>query len=378
MINRRLSENIEKRLFKGKAILIYGPRQAGKTTLLNKLLDGRPEKVLKLNGDEHDVIELFQETNSSRLKSIIGAHAILFIDEAQRIPNIGLAIKIIIDQLEDIQIIATGSSSFELANSINEPLTGRKYEFNLYPLSFAELCNENGLLEELRQLENRLVYGHYPEIVTEPEQKAELLSLLTSSYLYKDILSLGLVKKPVILQKLLKALALQIGSEVSYNELGKTIGADKETVEKYIDLLEKAFVVYKLPAWNKNVRNEIKKGKKIYFYDVGIRNAIIGDFRPLSSRNDIGALWENFLITERKKMLNHAAKHVNTYFWRTTQQQEVDYIEKTLEKLLVFEFKWNSKKRSSIPLTFTKSYPVEEFTVVNKDNYDSFIGLPSD
>lgn len=376
MITRRLSENIEKRLFKGKAILIYGPRQAGKTTLLNKLLDNRPEKVLRLNGDEHDTSELFQKPNASRLKSIIGAHEILFIDEAQRIPNIGLGIKIIIDQLEGIQIIATGSSSFELAHSVNEPLTGRKYEFNLYPLSFIELCDENGLLEELRQLENRLIYGHYPEIVTEPEQKAELLGLLTSSYLYKDILSLGLIKKPIVLQKLLKALALQIGSEVSYNELGQTIGADKETVEKYIDLLEKAFVVFKLPAWNKNVRNEIKKGKKIYFYDVGIRNAIIGDYRPLSSRNDIGALWENFLITERKKMQNHAALQINTFFWRTTQQQEVDYIEETLGKLFVFEFKWNNNKRPSIPLTFKKAYPVEGFAVINQDNYESFISLP--
>lgn len=377
MINRLLSENIENRLFKGKAILIYGPRQAGKTTLINKLLDGRPEKVLRLNGDEHDVSELFQQPNSSRLKSVIGTHKILFIDEAQRIPNIGLSIKIIIDQLKDIQVIATGSSSLELASSINEPLTGRKFEFNLYPLSFSEMCNENGVLEELRQLENRLTYGLYPEIVSATEQKAELLGSLASSYLYKDILALGLVKKPIILQKLLKALALQIGSEISFNELGKTIGADKETVEKYIDLLEKAFVVYKLPAWNKNVRNEIKKGKKIYFYDVGIRNAIIGDYRPIGSRNDIGALWENFLITERKKMHNHTAQLVNTYFWRTTQQQEVDYIEEVLGKLFVFEFKWNNKKRPSIPLTFTKSYSIEEFTVINKDNYESFISIPN-
>lgn len=375
MINRTLTKKIENRLFKGKAILIYGPRQAGKTTLLNNLLDGRPEKVLRLNGDEHDISELFQQPNSSRLKSIIGTHKILFIDEAQRIPNIGLSIKIIIDQLKDIQVIATGSSSFELASSTSEPLTGRKYEFNLFPLSFTELCNENGVLEELRQLENRLIYGHYPEIVTATEQKSELLGSLTSSYLYKDILALGLVKKPLVLQKLLKALALQIGSEISYNELGKTTGADKETVEKYIDLLEKAFVVYKLPAWNKNVRNEIKKGKKIYFYDVGIRNAIIGDYRPISSRNDIGALWENFLITERKKMHNHAAQQVNAYFWRTTQQQEVDYIEEVVGKLSVFEFKWNNKKRPSIPLTFTKSYSVEEFTVINKDNYEAFMSI---
>lgn len=375
IVRRYLAEKIKSRLFKGKAVLIYGPRQAGKTTLINDLLDNSEFNVLRLNGDEYDVRELFREANASSLRSIIADHNLLFIDEAQRIENIGLAIKIIVDQIEGVQVIATGSSSFELQSTIKEPLTGRKYEFNLYPLSHVELVQENGLLEEKRQLENRLIYGSYPEIVTHPDQKEELLSLLTSSYLYQDVLTLGGIKKPVVLEKLLRALALQVGNEVNFNELGQLIGADKETVERYIDLLEKSFVLFVLPAWNKNVRNELKKGKKVYFYDLGVRNAIINDFRPLNSRNDIGALWENFLIVERKKSLHHADNKLKSYFWRTTQQQEVDYIEEKNSALSAFEFKWNPSKKAKLPLTFSKAYEPAIFEVINADNYWEWLSI---
>jgi len=373
MIRRSFIELVSKRFFKGKAILIHGARQVGKTTLINNLLNDRPEKSLKLNGDEPDVRELLQDINSGRWKSILGNAKILFVDEAQNIPNVGLSLKIVVDQIKDVQVIATGSSSFELQNSTNEPLTGRKYEFKLFPLSFSEMAAHHGLLEERRMLEHRMVFGYYPEIVSNMGEEAELLKLLTSSYLYKDILMLDGIKKPSLLDKLLRALALQLGQEVNYNELAQAVGADRGTVERYIDVLEKVFVIYSLPAFSKNVRNEIKKGRKIYFYDNGIRNAIIGNLNHLSSRTDVGALWENFILSERMKWLNQHSKGVQKFFWRTTQQQEIDYIEESFDRLDAFEFKWNPKKKAKFPLTFTKNYDVTDTHLVNQQNYDQYL-----
>jgi uncharacterized protein len=373
MIERVLAERLTTKFFKGKAILLFGPRQVGKTTLIENLVKSAGEKVLFLNGDEADVREILQNTTSVRLKTFFGKHKIIVIDEAQRIINIGLTLKLITDQIKDVMVIATGSSSFELGNQTNEPLTGRKFEYQLLPLSFEEMVNHHGLLEERRLLNHRLVFGYYPEIVTNQGEEKELLKLLASSYLYKDILMLEQIKKPALLEKLLKALAQQIGSEVSYQEIGRLIGADNQTVEKYIDVLEKAFIVFRLPALSRNVRNEIKKGKKVYFYDNGIRNAIINNFKVFELREDKGALWENFLISERMKLLNYKEIHADKFFWRTTQQQEIDYLEEIEGRIYAYEFKWNKNNKAKIPITFEKAYPDSKTNIITSDNYDLFL-----
>jgi len=375
MISRELEKQLVQHFFRGKIIMLSGARQVGKTTLIEMLLQKRKEKILYLNADETDVRELLTDTTSTSLKSIVGNHKIIFIDEAQRVKNIGITLKLFADQIKDVQVIVTGSSSFDLASEINEPLTGRKYEFMLFPLSFSEMVEHHGQLEEKRLLEHRLIYGYYPEIVTKPGEEKELLKLLANSYLYRDLLTLEQIKKPVLLEKILRALALQLGSEVSYNEVAQLVNADQETVEKYIDLLEKSFVLFRLPAFSHNVRNEIKKGKKIYFYDNGIRNAIIGNFNLLISRNDTGALWENFLISERMKYLYYHNINVKRYFWRTVQQQEIDYIEEQERKLSAYEFKWNKKARAKFPKTFIRAYPDSETHLVTQGNFENFLGL---
>lgn len=371
MIYRMLQSSLEKRLFKGKVLLIFGARQTGKSTLTDTLLSGQGQEWLTLNGDDADVRDILSNTTSSRLKAIIGNKKIVLVDEAQRIQNIGLALKLIIDQLKDVQVIATGSSSFELSSQINEPLTGRKYEFMLYPLSFEEMVNHHGLLEEKRLIEHRMIYGYYPEIVTNPGEEKERLKLLASSYLYKDLLMLEQIKKPALLEKLLNALALQIGNEVNYGEVGQLIGSDRKTVEKYIDLLEKAFVIFQLPAFAKNVRNEIRKGKKVYFWDCGIRNTIINNFKPVSTRTDTGALWENFIVVERMKYLHYSEIHARHYFWRTTQQQEIDLIEEKDNMLTAIEFKWNKNSKARIPQTFIHNYPGSETLIVSPANIET-------
>lgn len=373
-ISRSIISRIQDRLFQGKAITLLGPRQSGKTTLVKAVLEASDEKYLLLNADEPDVRELLQEVTSTRLRTIIGDHRIVCIDEAQRVANIGLTLKLLTDQIPEVQTIATGSSSLDLNSSIAEPLTGRKFEFILHPLSFAELTSHHGLLEERRFLEHRLIYGSYPEIVTSPGREEELIKLLSGSYLFKDLLTLEGVKKPVLLEKIVKALALQLGSEVSFQEIAQLAGADSHTVEKYIDLLEKAFVLIRLPAYSRNIRNEIKKGKKIYFRDNGIRNAVIGNFLPLSSRTDTGALWENYLISERFKMTDNQGVQTAGFFWRTTQQQEVDYIEEQGQDLQAFEFKWNpGKKEMGFPKTFLKGYPAATTQGITPETYDSFL-----
>lgn len=375
MIKRLLVDNIKKRLFKGKAILLFGARQVGKTTLIEQFLKQQEVSFLHISGDEPDIREEFKQITSTQIKNYVGQHQILFIDEAQRIQNIGLTLKLITDKLKDIQVIATGSSTFEMANQMNEPLTGRKFEFTLYPLAFQELVNHNGLLEEKRQLEQRLIYGAYPEIITTSDDKEELLTLIADSYLYKDILMLDSIKKPKLLHNILKALALQIGSEVSYNEIAQLVGADKGTIEKYIHLLEQTFVIFTLPSYSKNIRNELKKSKKIYFYDCGIRNAIIGNFSHLHSRTDVGALWENYLIAERIKLKSYQHKKTEFYFWRTTQQQEIDLIEIEKNEMTAFEFKWNKKAKLKISKTFSKAYQNAKHQLITPNNYDEFLNF---
>ena len=373
IIKRHLQDTIARRLFKGKVIIVLGARQVGKTTLIENILSDPDYPVIELNGDEADVRELLADTTSTRLRAIIGRNKIVFIDEAQRISNIGLTLKLFSDKLKDIQVIATGSSSFELTAKINEPLTGRKYQFQLFGPSYLEMVEHHGLLVENRLLEHRLIFGYYPEIITHPGEERELLKLLSDSFLYKDLLLLEEVTKPILFEKILKALALQLGSEVSFNELSRLIGANHQTVEKYITLLEKAFVIYRLPAFSRNVRNEIRKGKKFYFYDNGIRNAIIKNFQLPGQRTDMGPLWENFLISERLKALSQYSPDVDSYFWRTTQQQEIDYIEESHQALTAWEFKWSNKAKGRIPKTFSRAYPDARCSVVTPDNLMDFL-----
>lgn len=373
LVSRIIATEIDRYLFQGKAIILFGPRQVGKTTILKRLLEERREEVLLINCDEADVRELLTNTTSTRLRVIIGNHRIVVIDEAQRVPDVGITLKLFTDQIEQVQVIATGSSALELAAKTHESLTGRKYEFMLFPLSFSEMVKHQGFLDEKRLIPHRMVFGYYPEIVTHPGEEKKLLKLLANSYLYKDLLALGKINKPMLLEKIVRALALQLGSEVSFHEVGQLVGADNQTVERYVDLLEKAFVVFRLPAYNRNVRNEIKKGKKIYFYDNGIRNAIIGDFNVLEKRTDQGALWENFLISERWKYVTYQEIDTQRYFWRTTQQQEIDYLEERDRRLFAYEFKWSVKSKPKFPRAFTKNYPEAETQLITPDNFNMFL-----
>lgn len=372
MITRSIETEIQNELGKGKAIVILGARQVGKTTLLKEMFKER-EQILFLNGDESDVRAMLEHPTSTALKAIIGDKKTLIIDEAQRITDIGLKLKIIIDNIPDVQVIATGSSSFELANKINEPLTGRKWEHKMFPLSFTELVRNNGLLEEKRMLRHRLVYGGYPDVVMNEGQEKKILKELSEDYLYKDILAFDKIQKSDKLVKLLQALALQTGSQVSYNELGQICGLSSGTVESYIDILEKCYIVFRLGSFSRNLRNELKSSRKIYFYDNGIRNAIIANFNPVDLRNDIGALWENYIVSERIKANSYNGRFCNSWFWRTAQQQEVDYLEEEDGKLSAFEFKYNPKRAARAPLTFTKAYPEAGFKVITPDNVEDFL-----
>ncbi len=371
MVPRLLEKNINNKIFKGKAIIIIGARQTGKTTLLKSLFTTKD--VLWLDADEQDVRELFNNVSSTQFKVLFKNYKIIIVDEAQRIENVGLKFKLITDQLKNKQLIATGSSSFDLTNKLNEPLTGRKWEYMLYPFSFAEMVNTNGLLNEKRLLNHRLIYGYYPDVVNNPGEEKEILKQLTNSYLYKDILMWQNIKKPEKLVKLLQALALQLGNEVSYNELGKTIGLDNQTIEKYVQLLEKSFVIFRLPSFSRNLRTELKKSQKIYFYDNGIRNSLIANFNLISLRQDVGALWENFIISERLKHTHYNNIWTNNYFWRTHSQQEIDYIEEYDGKLYAYEIKWNKNAKAYLPKTFKKTYPDAEYKIINQDNFIDFI-----
>ncbi len=375
MVLRHLKDIILNHLFKNKTVVIYGARQVGKTTLVNDLIKQLDAPALVMNGDDADIRDLFMSLNASKLKPVLGNYKIVVIDEAQRIMNAGLGIKIIHDNYKDIQLIITGSSSLELTEKIKEPLTGRKFEFFLHPLSFREMAEHHGFLTEKRLLDHRLIFGYYPDVALNIGSEKRILKTLASDFLYKDILSIGKIKKPVLLDKILKALALQIGNEVSYNELAQLLDSDKETIEKYIDLLEKVYVIFRLPGLNRNIRNEIKKGRKIYFYDNGIRNAVLGNFLPPDSRSDTGALWENFMISERLKIISNNDEVPMTYFWRTTQQQEIDYIEEIQNKFYAYEFKWRSAKKPFLSKTFSNAYPVSEFKVITRDNFSDFLNI---
>ena len=370
MITRTLQQRIEGNLFKGKAVIVIGARQVGKSTLFRQITEKLEEPVLMLNCDEPEVRELLAGMNLVELKLMIGKHRLVVIDEAQRVSEIGMTLKRITDNFPEVQLLVTGSSSFELQNRLNEPLTGRKYEYRLFPISTRELLEHGGLIAVKQSLESRLIYGSYPDIINHTDEAKELLMNIAGSYLYKDLLALEDIRRPALLEKLLVALALQVGNEVSYNEIAQTVGSDSKTVEKYIDLLEKCYIVFRLGAFSRNLRTELKKSKKIYFYDNGIRNAVIQNFAPLSMRNDAGALWENFFISERIKANEYEGRYAKSYFWRTTQQQEIDYIEESDGQFAVFEMKWNPRKKTTpLPAAFLKTYPVAQEAVVTPENY---------
>lgn len=370
MYSRFLKERIEQKLGNGKAIVITGPRQVGKTTLIETILE--KEHYLLLNGDDPKTRAILSEPNTEEIRTILGNYNFVFIDEAQRIPGIGLTMKIITDNFKSVQLFASGSSSFDLSNKINEPLTGRKLEYQLYPISWEEFENHHGYLHAEQQLENRLLYGFYPDVLNNSGDEISILRNLVNSYLYRDILQYADIRKPEVLDKLVQALALQVGNEVNYSELAQIVGIDKNTVNKYIDILEKGYVVFKLGSFSRNVRNEIKSNKKIYFYDNGVRNMVIGNFNPIDLRTDKGALWENFLISERVKQIEYKQSLARKYFWRTKQQQEVDFVEEEGGKISGFEFKWKKKKNARLPKTFTENYHAEN-KVIDRDNFREFV-----
>jgi uncharacterized protein len=373
MINRTISALIKQKFGKGKAIMIIGARQVGKTTLILNELEG--SDFLFFDGDDPTVRTVLDMPNTEKLRSLIGGYKIVFIDEAQRINGIGLTLKIVTDQFKDVQLWISGSSSFSLFNELSEPLTGRKWEYELYPISWEEYENHVGYLKAEQNLENRLIYGMYPDVLNNKSgEEKEILKNLVSSYLYKDILSYAEIRKPEILEKLVQALALQIGSEVNYNELSTLIGITKDTVQRYIEILEKGYVIFRLRSFSGNVRNEIKKGRKIYFYDNGIRNAVLGDFTDISLRADTGMLWENFLVSERMKQNGYKITFAKSFFWRTSQQQEIDFIEQKGRKLSAYEFKWNPGKKVQISKTFLNNYQATGH-LVNRENFREFVIL---
>lgn len=376
MIQRALLAKIADQCFKNKAILLLGARQVGKTTLLKNLVETLNVKTKWLNADEADIYnELTAANTSTALLQLIGPETKLaIIDEAQQIADIGLKLKLLHDNKPELQMIATGSSAFDLLNRTNEPLTGRKRTFYLYPISYAELVANTDRLEAKRTLEARLIFGSYPEVINNPGTEKNVLIEIAQSYLYKDILQLEGIRKSSHLEKLLQALAFQVGNEVNYHEISKTIGnINSSTVEKYLDLLEKTYVIYKLPALSRNMRSEIKKGKKYYFYDNGIRNVLISNYSPVEMRFDKGALWENFLISERLKRNHYVGNTPNTYFWRTHDQAEIDYIEEQDGVLNAFEFKWK-EDNVRFPDSFLKAYPNHQTQLINRDNFESFVG----
>lgn len=373
MIIRIVQGLVEKRLHTGKAIILLGARQVGKTTILRQLTKAKEEETLWLNGDETDVQLLFENASVERFKSVFGKSKYVVIDEAQRIADVGLRLKLITDGIPEIQLLISGSSSFDISNALNEPLTGRKWEFQLFPISFGEMVNHTQILTETRMLPHRLVFGYYPDVVNHLGDEFEVLNQLVDSFLYKDILMLEQLKKSEAVVKLLKALAYQVGSQVSYNELGQLCGLNSRTVEKYIHILEKTFVIFRVGSFSRNLRNELKKSHKIYFYDLGVRNALINNFSIIEKRSDQGQLWENFIIAERIKFLHYSRRKVSFWFWRTSDQVELDWVEEENGEIRGFEFKYGITSKAKIPKAFTSNYPEAKTKIITPQNMHEFI-----
>jgi predicted AAA+ superfamily ATPase len=368
-------ENLKKFLQPNKVVVVYGPRRCGKTTLIKKFLETAGEPYLFVTGEDITVREYLESQSLEKLKSFVGNNRLLVIDEAQKVRDIGLNLKLIIDNVDGMKIIATGSSSFDLARHVGEPLTGRKFTLHLYPLSQMEISGVENVHDTRANLEIRLLYGSYPEVVTTSgkDEKEAYLKDLVGSYLYKDILELDGVKHSDKLIKLLQLLAFQIGKDVSFTEIGAQIGMSKNTAEKYLNLLEQTFVIFRLRGFSRNLRKEISKNSRYFFYDVGVRNMLVNNFNPLALRNDAGMLWENYCIAERLKKQEYRRISSNNYFWRTYEQSEIDFIEDRGGKLYAYEMKWSSKKIPSAPAAWKKSYPEAEFLTVTPENYSEFI-----
>ncbi len=368
-------ENLNKYLEANKVLIIYGARRCGKTTLLETFLKKRKEKYLFLNGEDIFVQKNLSSQSIEKLKNYIGKNKLLIIDEAQKINQIGLNLKLIVDSIPKIKIIVTGSSSFDLAGQIGEPLTGRKYTFNLFPLSQIEISTIENLSQTQANLENRLIYGSYPEIVinNDRQKNVEYLREIVNSYLYKDILELEGIRHSEKIVKLLQLLAFQIGKEVSHTELGTQLSLSKNTVEKYLDLLEKTFVIHHLTGFSRNLRKEISKAHRYYFHDNGIRNSLINNLNSLEIRDDIGMLWENYIIIERLKKQEYLRIHGNNYFWRTYDQREIDFVEERDGKIFGYEIKWGKKSTASTAKTWLETYKNSEYKVIDKNNYLEFI-----
>lgn len=376
MIARLIESKIRKALDRKKIVTVLGPRQAGKSTLAGVVAKAEADRILELNGDDSDVRTMFEDTDETRIRTLIGNHDFLIVDEAQKIINVGNMLKIIADRIPDMKVIATGSSSFKLAKAVNESLTGRKLEFRLYPLSFKEMVGHTNLLEERRLIAHRMIYGYYPEVVSSPGNEKEILKELIDSYLYKDVLEENSIGRPDRLVKLLQALAFQIGSTVSSNELAGLVGIDAKTVDRYINILERNFIIFTLPSYASNQRNELKFSRKLYFWDLGIRNAVIGNMAPLELRppEEAGHLWENFLVSERIKRNDYAGRtFVKHYFWRTQQKKEVDLIEIEDGRMSAFEFKWKPGKAVAAPRQFAAQYNNAEFHCITPSEIGDFL-----
>lgn len=372
----RIYQDLGMHLHKGKALLLYGPRQVGKTTLVKKFLGGNTKLKYKFDTGENIALQaLFSSMDFNGILSYAQGYDLLVIDEAQKIPKIGEALKILVDHILDIRILVTGSSSFELAGQVGEPLTGRKNTLTLFPVAYLELKNLYNAYELQERLKENLVFGSYPEVLTAPtrEEKTDRLKELAESYLLKDILEMERVKGAKVLLDLLRLVAFQIGSEVSLSELGRQLGIDAKTVARYLDLFEKSFVLYNVRGYSRNLRKEVTKKSKYYFYDVGLRNAIIQNFNPIGVRDDIGALWENFLFMERLKRNAYAKTYANYYFWRTWDKKEIDFVEERGGGLYGYEFKWSDKKTARVPTDWTETYPTAQYQVIHQKNYMEFI-----
>ena len=376
MIARLIESKIRKALDRKKIVTVLGPRQAGKSTLAGVVAKAEADRILELNGDDSDVRTMFEDTDETRIRTLLGNNDFLLVDEAQKIHNVGNMLKIVADRIPGVKVIATGSSSFKLAKAINESLTGRKREFRLYPLTFKEMAEHTNLLEESRLIRHRMVYGYYPEVACSPGNEKEVLKELIDSYLYKDVLEENTIGRPDRLVKLLQALAFQIGSTVSSNELAGLVGIDAKTVDRYINILEKNFIIFTLPSYASNQRNELKFSRKLYFWDLGIRNAVIGNMAPLELRppEEAGHLWENFLISERIKRNDYAGRtFVKHYFWRTQQKKEVDLIEIEDGRMSAFEFKWKEGKTVAVPRQFSAAYGDADFHCITPSEIGEFL-----
>ncbi len=371
LIVRQIEDQVINHLRPNKVVVLLGPRRVGKTVLIRQVLDRLSEPFLLLHGEDMDIRRQLERRSTQHYKNLLGDKSLLVIDEAQKIPDIGNILKLMVDTISGIKIIATGSSAFDLEKFTGEPLTGRKTTFNLLALSEKELDQTEGVFQKQTNMRHRLVYGNYPELIHIPnlnEQKVYLDELI-QSYLLKDILEFDLVRNSDKILQLLRLLAFQVGGEVSHTELGTQLGMSKNTVDRYLDLLSKVYIIHSVGAWSRNLRKEIVKSKRWYFYDNGIRNALIGNMNPIENRDDIGKLWENYIISERVKFQKYSKMLVYNYFWRTYDQQEIDWVEDREGKLHAYEFKWNPKRKAKFPKAFARAYPDSVFEVINSDNY---------